>query len=44
MADKVNIDRLMKVMSEILSDKYDAEIILTARPKDPAASAEKDIA
>lgn len=29
-----DIERLMKVMSEILSDKYDAKITLTAVPKD----------
>lgn len=31
-----DIERLMKVMSEILSDKYDAKITLTAVPKDQA--------
>ena len=29
-----DVERLMKVMSEILSDKYDAKITLTAVPKD----------
>lgn len=29
-----DIERLMKIMSEILSDKYDAKITLTAVPKD----------
>lgn len=32
-----DINRLMKVMSEILSDKYDMKITLTAVPKDKAA-------
>lgn len=32
-----DIDRLMKVMSEILSDKYNAKITLTAVPRDKAA-------
>lgn len=32
-----DIDRLMKVMSEILSDKYDVKITLKAIPKDKAA-------
>lgn len=32
-----DIDKVMKVMSEILSDKYDAKITLTAVPKDKAA-------
>lgn len=29
-----DVERLMKVMSEILSDKYDAKIALTAVPKE----------
>ena len=32
-----DIERLMKVLSEILSDKYDMKITLTAIPKDKAA-------
>ena len=31
-----DIERLMKVMSEILSDKYGAKITLKAVPKDQA--------
>ena len=31
--NQLNIDRLMEVLSEILSDKYDAKITLTARKK-----------
>jgi len=31
---QANVDRIMRVMSEILSDKYDAQITLTARPKE----------
>lgn len=31
-----NVDRLMKVMSEILSDKYESKITLTAVAKDQA--------
>ena len=34
-------DRLMKVMSEILSDMYDCKITLTAIPKDQAAKKEE---
>lgn len=37
--NKLNVDLLMKVMSEILSEKYDAKITLTARPKDPEQAA-----
>lgn len=33
-----DIERLMKVMSEILSDRYDMKITLTAVPKDEAAA------
>lgn len=29
----INVDRLMQVLSEILSDKYGAKITLTAIPK-----------
>lgn len=32
-----NIDRLMEVLSEILSDMYNAQIIMSAVPKDEAA-------
>ena len=44
MPNKLNVDRLMQVMSEILSDKYDVQFILTARPKDAAMADEKDAA
>lgn len=33
---QIDIHRLMAVMSEILSDKYDCKITLTARPKEAA--------
>lgn len=33
-----DIERLMKVMSEILSDRYDMKITLTAVPKDETAA------
>ena len=33
-----DIEKLMKVMSEILSDKYDMKITLTAVPKEEAAA------
>lgn len=32
-----DIDRLMKVLSEILSDKYGCKVTLTAVPKDQVA-------
>ncbi len=37
MPNKLNVDRLMQVMSEILSDMYDAKITLTARRKEETA-------
>ena len=40
MADRVNIDRLMQVMSDILSDKYDVQFTITARPKDSVVKEE----
>lgn len=33
-----DVNRLMQVMSEILSDKYNAKITMTAVPKDKAAA------
>lgn len=33
-----DVERLMKVMSEILSDKYDMKITITAIPKEEAAA------
>lgn len=33
-----DIERLMAVMSEILSDKYGLEIKMTATPKQPPAT------
>ena len=33
-----DIEKLMKVMSEILSDKYDVKITMKAVPKDQAAA------
>lgn len=35
--NKLNVDRMMRIMSEILSDKYDVNITLTARRKEEAA-------
>lgn len=35
MDNKLNVDRLGKVLSDILSEKYDAKITVTYRPKDP---------
>ena len=32
--NKLNVDRLMKVLSEILSEKYGCKVTLTAIPKD----------
>ena len=33
-----DVDRLMKVMSEILSDRYGMKITMTATPKEEAAA------
>lgn len=33
-----DIERLMKVMSEILSDRYGVKVTVTAVPKDEAAA------
>ena len=33
-----DVERLMKVMSEILSDRYDMKITMTAIPKEEAAA------
>lgn len=33
MGNQLNVDRLMKVLSEIMSEKYDAKITFTAKPK-----------
>lgn len=32
--NKLNVDKLMKVLSEILSEKYGCKVTLTAIPKD----------
>ena len=34
-----DVERLMKVMSEILSDRYDMKITMTAVPKEKEAEA-----
>lgn len=31
--NKLNVDRLAQVLSDILSEKYDAKITVTYRPK-----------
>ena len=35
---QISVDKLMKTLSEILSDKYGAKISLTARPKEEVAA------
>lgn len=35
--DHVNVEKVMQVLSEILSDKYDLKVTLTAIPKDQYA-------
>ena len=34
MANQLNVDRLMKTLSEILSNKYGCKITITAIPKE----------
>lgn len=34
MANQLNIDRLMKTLSEILSEKHGCKVTITAVPKD----------
>ena len=36
MADKLNVDRLTKALSEILSKKYGCKVTITAIPKSTA--------
>ena len=36
MADKLNVDRLTKALSEILSEKYGCKVTITAIPKSTA--------
>ena len=39
MKGQIDVDKLMKVLSEILSDKYGAKITLTAVRKEEATAA-----
>ena len=41
MANKLNIDRLSKVLSEILSEKYGCKITITFIPKESAIENEE---
>lgn len=34
MENKLNVDKLMKVLSEILSEKYGCKVTITATPKE----------
>lgn len=40
MEGQIDIDKLAKVLSEILSDKYGVKVTLTFRPKEPQQSAD----
>ena len=44
MDGQINIHKLAKVLSEILSDKYGVKVTITIRPKEPqqGADAAKD--
>ncbi len=37
MANKLNIDRMMRTLSEILSEKHGCKVTITATPKDNSA-------
>lgn len=36
--NELNVERLMQTLSDILSEKYDAKVTITARPKDEQAA------
>lgn len=38
MEGQISIDKLMQVLSEILTDRHGVKITLTARPKEEAAA------
>ena len=42
MTNKLNIDRLMKTLSEILSEKYGCKVTITAVPKESLQKNEKE--
>ena len=42
MADKLNVDRLSKALSEILSEKYGCKVTITFIPKESAQKNEKE--
>ena len=42
MASKLNIDRMMKTLSEILSEKHGCKVTITATPKVFAQRNEKE--
>lgn len=37
MANQLNIDRMMKTLSEILSEKHGCKVTITAQPKERTA-------
>lgn len=42
MENKLNIDRMMKTLSEILSEKYGCKVTITATPKEPTQTIVKE--
>ena len=42
MATKLNVDRLMKTLSEILSEKHGCKVTITAVPKESLQKNEKE--
>ena len=42
MTNKLNTDRLSKVLSEILSEKYSCKVTITFIPKEPVQKKKKE--
>ena len=42
MSNKLNVDRLMQALSEILTDKHGVEIVYKAKPKEDAKNEKAD--
>lgn len=42
MANKLNMDRFMKTLSDILSEKHGCKVTMTATPKEPTQTIVKE--
>ena len=42
MANNLNVNKLMKTLSEILSEKHGCKVTITATPKEPTQKLEKE--